>query len=85
MAEVEGNVEVYESSDGGTGDPAKTVWQFFIGKQPTVTKNHEIAATMRLAIQTAHKVKVTYDLPDNTITQARIARYGADDGGIRLA
>ncbi|MFI5459058.1 MAG: hypothetical protein ACHRXM_26825 [Isosphaerales bacterium] len=66
MAQVEGNVEVYESSDGGTGDPGKTVWQFFIGKQPTVTKNREIAATMRLAIQSAHKVMVTRTVPLTT-------------------
>jgi hypothetical protein len=28
---VEGYVCVYEASDGGTGNPVKTVWQFFVG------------------------------------------------------
>jgi hypothetical protein len=83
MAEVEDIVKVYESSDGGTGDPAKTVWQFFVGAQPTVTKNREIAETMRLAIRTNQKVKVTYDpAKGNTISQARI-EFGPPHGAGR--
>ena len=34
MAQIEGHVSVYESSDGGTGDPAKTHWIFFVGARP---------------------------------------------------
>jgi hypothetical protein len=72
--QVEGYVCVYESSDGGTGDPAKTFWQFFVGAQPVTTANHYLAETMRLAVETNSKVKVTYDpAAGNTISQARIA------------
>jgi hypothetical protein len=73
MATVEGYVRVYEASDGGTGDPAKTVWQFFVDAQPVATKNHWLAETMRLAIETNSKVKVTYDpAVGNTMSQARL-------------
>lgn len=34
MAYIEDYVTVFESSDGGSGDPAKTFWQFFVGTQP---------------------------------------------------
>ena len=71
MADTEGKVEVYESSDGGTGDPAKTNWQFFVNGKPVTTGNHFIAETMRLAIETDHKVRVTFN-SDSTISQARI-------------
>jgi hypothetical protein len=71
--QVEGYVCVYEASDGGTGDPAKTFWQFIVGKQPVTTRNHYLAETMRLAVETNSKVKVTYDPDDgNTMSQARI-------------
>jgi len=71
--QVEGYVCVYEASDGGTGNPAKTVWQFFVGAQPVTTENHYLAETMRLAVETNSKVKVTYDpAAGNTMSQARI-------------
>jgi hypothetical protein len=73
MANVEGYITVYESSDGGTGDPAKTVWQFFVGIQPVNTENRWITETMQLAINTSSKVQVTYNQEKgNVISQARI-------------
>jgi hypothetical protein len=69
--QVEGYVCVYEASDGGTGNPAKTIWQFFVGGQPVKTENHWLAETMRLAVKTNSKVKVTYD-QNNVMSQARI-------------
>src|SRR5215216_1007621 len=77
MAEIEGYIRVYESSDGGTGKPCNTFWQFHIAAQPDVkaviTNNYQIAETMRFAVETNSKVRVTYD-PDrgDTISQARI-------------
>ena len=79
MAETTGYVKVYESSDGGTGNPVKTVWAFFVvndkkGEQVTVTtENQHIAETMRLAISTIQWVRVTYDDETNVMSQARIA------------
>jgi hypothetical protein len=73
MANIEGYVTVYESSDGGTGKPCNTFWQFFVGQQPVSTENHWIAETMRLAISTNSKVNVTYDSDKgNRMSQARI-------------
>src|ERR1700674_5044621 len=70
---VEDYVLVYEASDGGTGDPRLTVWQFFIGAQPVTTKNPELAETIRLAVDSNSKVKATYDDQNaNTLLQARI-------------
>ena len=50
MAVVKGYVTVYESSDGGTGNPAKTFWQLFVNNQPVSIDNHLMADTVRLAI-----------------------------------
>ena len=73
MATIDDFVTVYESSDGGSGNPAKTFWQFFVGKQPVTTENHQIAETIRLAIKTNNKVQVTFDENDgNTISQVRM-------------
>jgi hypothetical protein len=73
MADIEDYVTVFESSDGGSGDPAKTFWQFFVGAQPVGTNNPLLAETMRLAIKTSSKVKVTFDQKaGNTMSQARI-------------
>jgi hypothetical protein len=58
---VKGYITVYESSDGGTGDPAKTAWQFFVGNQPVTTENHFLAETVRLAVETSSEVQVTFD------------------------
>jgi len=71
MANIDGYITVYESSDGGTG--VNTFWQFFVNQQPVLTENQFIAETMRLAISTNSKVNVTYD-PEkgNTMSQARI-------------
>lgn len=74
MANVEGYVTVFESSDGGSGDPAKTFWQFFVGIQPVGTRNPLLAETMRLAVDTSNKVRVTFDpSAGNTMSQARLA------------
>ena len=72
-ANAEGYVTVYESSDGGTGDPAKTLWQFFVGGHPVTTENHFLAETVRLAIDTNSRVRVTYDADQgNKLSQVRI-------------
>ena len=79
MATVEGLVTVYEASDGGTGSPAETFWQFFVfdpTEQTNIavnTVNHLIAETMRLAIKTNNKVQVTYDDSTKKMSQARLA------------
>jgi hypothetical protein len=70
MATAEGYVMVYESSDGGTGDPAKTRWQFFVGDVAVSTDNHFLAETVRLAIDTNSRVQVTHQ--DGTASQVRI-------------
>jgi hypothetical protein len=73
MPFVEDFVTVFESTDGGTGDPAKTFWQFFVGGQPVRTENPLIAETMQLAIKTSSKVRVAFDsAAGNTMSQARI-------------
>jgi hypothetical protein len=72
MAQVEGNVTVFESSDGGTVDPAKTHWIFFVAGQGLNTDNHFIAETMRLAIETNNRVRVQFDPAGSTVTQARL-------------
>lgn len=69
---VTGNVTVYESSDGGTGCPTKTTWQFFVGTRPVNTDNHFLAQTIRLAIETNSEVQVTFDSATSKLSQARI-------------
>lgn len=73
MANVTGYVTVFESSDGGSGDPARTFWQFFVGTQAVTTSNPLLAETMRLAVETNSRVGVTFD-PEagKTMSQARI-------------
>jgi hypothetical protein len=74
LAIVLGKVTVYESSDGGTGDPAKTFWQFFIGNQPVTTTNPFLAETVRLALETNSELQATYDpAKANVLSQVRIA------------
>jgi hypothetical protein len=73
MAQVEDYIKVFEATDGGSGDPAKTFWQFFVGAQPVTTKNPLIAETMMLAVNTQSKVRVIFDPADgNTMAQARM-------------
>ena len=72
MADLEGYVTIYESSDGGSGDPRDIIWQFFVGPEPVNTKNPYIAETMRLAISTNSQVRVTHDPNNRTLSQARI-------------
>lgn len=73
MATASGYVTVYEASDGGSGDPRKTFWQFFVDKQAVTSENPDIADTMRFAIETSRAVDVTFDDATNVISQARIA------------
>jgi hypothetical protein len=54
-------ITVFEASDGGTGDPLNTVWQFFVDTQPVSTKNERLAEAARLAVKTASRVEVTCD------------------------
>lgn len=73
MANVNDFVRVLEASDGGTGNPADTFWQFFVGAQAVTTRNPLLAATMKLAVETEAKVNVTFDpAGGNTMSQARI-------------
>jgi hypothetical protein len=79
MGSIEGYVTVFESSDGGTGDPLKTFWQFFVhvlggGTQQVTTENARLAETMRLAVETTSKVRVTYDdaTAAKVMSQARV-------------
>jgi hypothetical protein len=74
MATATGYITVYESSDGGTGDLAKTTWQFFVGPQAVNTANQFFAETARLAIETNSPVTVTFDpTSQNKLSQVRIA------------
>jgi hypothetical protein len=73
MATIDGYIRVFEASDGGTGDPVKTIWQFFVDNQPVTTTNPRLADTATLAVTTASKVRVTYDENNsNTISQIRM-------------
>ena len=73
MPQISGYVTRYESSDGGSGDPAKTIWQVFVDKQAVTTTNANLAETFRLALQTDSPVTVTYDKTKTTaVTQVRI-------------
>jgi hypothetical protein len=72
MADVTGYIKVFEASDGGSGDPRKTTWQFFVDAQPVITTNESIADTARLAVKTACRVKVTYDENAHVISQMRM-------------
>lgn len=71
MANAIGYIRVYESSDGGSGDPAKTSWQFFVDKLPVTTQNEQMAKTVRLALITCSPVQVTFDAK-NVLSQVRI-------------
>jgi hypothetical protein len=74
LSPTTGFVTVYESSDGGTGDPAKTVWQFFVGGQPVKTTNKYFAQTARLAVRTKSQVTATFNAVDgNVLSQLRVA------------
>jgi hypothetical protein len=78
MGSVEGYVTVYESSDGASGDPRQTFWNFFVapGNAPprqVHTINERLADTMRLAIETNSRVRVSYeDQAPHTMSEARI-------------
>jgi hypothetical protein len=73
MAQIDDYIRVFESSDGGSGDPANTFWQFFVGAQAVTTKNSLLAETMQLAINTNSRVRVTFDpAAGNRMSQARI-------------
>jgi hypothetical protein len=82
--EVTGKVVVYESSDGGTGDQRRTVWQFHIHtkgnipepptKTAVITNNPFFAETMRFALEIDKEVRVSYNDSDNSnvVVQVRI-------------
>jgi glutathionylspermidine synthase len=72
MAEVNGYVTVYESTDGGSGKPEDTLWQFFVEGRAVTTRNPNLAETMRLAIDTNSKVRVSFNEADKVMLQARI-------------
>lgn len=72
MAIKDGYIRVFEASDGGTGDPLKTVWQFFVDHQPVTTTNEYVAHAAILAVKTASRVRVTYDAGNNVASQVRM-------------
>jgi hypothetical protein len=73
-----GYVAVYESTDGGTGDPRKTFWVFRLKKNASEyldvrTTNPDFAETARLAFITNNLVYVFYDENnENTLSQIKI-------------
>jgi hypothetical protein len=71
MATLKGRISVYESSDGGSGDPRRTTWQFFVGEQAVSTLNPDHAKTIQLALQKNSEVQVTVDNAQR-VTQVRI-------------
>ncbi|WP_152620883.1 hypothetical protein [Bradyrhizobium japonicum] len=77
MGTIVGYVTVFESSDGGTGDPHQTLWQFFVdpgnaARQNVITKNTRLADTMRFAVKLNSRVRVSYDDTTFVMAQARI-------------
>lgn len=70
MATVDGNITVFEVSDGGSGDISKTRWQLFVDKTPVSTLNSHIADIAGLAITLKSKVRCTYD--KGVISQLRL-------------
>ena len=63
---------MYESSDGGSGDPRKTFWGFHVANQAFTTDNPFLAETVRLAISSNSRVQVTAGA-DGKVSQVRIA------------
>ncbi|MDZ4861588.1 MAG: hypothetical protein SGI88_21655 [Candidatus Hydrogenedentes bacterium] len=72
MANANGYVRVYESTDGGTGKPEDTTWMFFVGADSFATANPFHAETIRFAIKTNNRVMVTYDETNKSISQVRM-------------
>lgn len=77
MGTIMGYITVFESSDGGSGNPANTKWQFLINTGGTAhdavnTSNDKLADTMRLAIQTKSRVAVAFKDDNHAIEQVRI-------------
>lgn len=75
MGAIDDYVMVFESTDGGSGKPEKTFWQFLMGNGnfPVTTDNPLLAETMRLAVETSSKVRATYsDSSPHVMSQARI-------------
>ena len=76
MAQAKGYITVFEASDGGTGNPCRTLWQFFVcsstDRQAVRTENHWIAETALLAIKTNALVQVEYDATSSVVSQVRM-------------
>ena len=75
MGTINDFVMVFEASDGGSGDPEKTFWQFLMGSGnlAVTTENPLLVETMRLAVETSSKVQVTFsDSSPHVMSQARI-------------
>jgi hypothetical protein len=77
-----GYVCKFETTDEGGG---VTRWNFFIGGQPVLTRNASVTDTIRLAIETATRVTVTYDHDDaNAIVQVQMVfRYVCESRQIK--
>jgi hypothetical protein len=54
-------ISVYESADGGSGNPVKTFWNISVGGTSYKTDNFQLAETARLAILTNSKITVIAD------------------------
>jgi hypothetical protein len=64
-------ISVYESADRGSGNPAQTQWNIFVGGTAYNTKNPLLAETARLAILANRKVTVIADA-NNKLSEIRI-------------
>jgi hypothetical protein len=67
-----GYIKFFEVSDGGTGNPLNTIWTLFVDGTRVTTTNERLAETARLAITTASRVDVEFDLASDVISQIRM-------------
>lgn len=77
MGTVVGYVILFEASDSASGDPNKTSWKFVVDPGPPphqvlITKNSNIAETMKFAIQLNNRVFVQFADGTNVIEWARV-------------
>jgi hypothetical protein len=67
-----GYIKAFEASDGGTGNPLNTIWTLSVDGARVTTTNERLAETARLAITTASRVDVEFDLASDVISEIRM-------------
>src|SRR2546423_14305644 len=76
MPNIQGYITVFEATDGGSGLPAKTNWQFFVcnatQREAVTTVNPLVAEAVMLAIKTTAFVRVSYDAATRVAAQVRM-------------